>query len=279
MLERSIENNIGSVLESKPQFSLVIPAYNEAARIEPALKDLLLTLDLWSTEGYELFIVMDGCCDGTTETVKGVINDHSNVTTLVFPDRLGKGGAIMEALKYAKGDLVAFIDADGSIPPLELCRLIELAQRYDLVIGSRYEENSNLPKGRPLTRVLLSRAFNILVKLMFWKLYGIKDTQCGAKVFKRRLVNVIGRDLLTTDLAFDVNLIYSALQGGFKVKEVGIIWDEKEGSKLSHALTKQSFAMVFSLLRLRIHYSVLRSILSSKRFENLAGSIYFWLQT
>jgi glycosyltransferase involved in cell wall biosynthesis len=266
-------------LENKPQFSIVVPAYNEIGRIEPTLKDLLFTLDLRSTREYEILVVMDGCNDGTPETVKGVIDNHSNATALVFPNRLGKGGAIIEALKHTRGDLIAFIDADGSVPSWELCRLLELTQGYDLVIGSRYQRSSNLLLGRPLTRVMLSRGFNVLVKLMFPRLCGIKDTQCGIKVFKRSLMNSINGDLLITDFAFDVNLIYSALCGGFKVKEVGITWTEKEGSKMSGGLAKQSFAMLFSLLRLRIQYSILKKTLSSKLFEILAGRIYFWLRT
>ena len=78
---------------------------------------------------------MDGCEDGTPETVKGLIKNHPWITALVLPDRLGKGGAIIEALKHAKGDLIAFIDADGSIPSSELNKLVGLMDKYDLVIG------------------------------------------------------------------------------------------------------------------------------------------------
>jgi glycosyltransferase involved in cell wall biosynthesis len=184
----------------------------------------------------------------------------------------------MEALRHAKGDLIAFIDADGSVPSSELCRLLELARGYDLVIGSRYRDSSILVRGRSLTRVVLSRGFNVLAKLLFPRLFGVRDTQCGVKVFKRSLVNSIGKDLLITDFTFDVNLIYSALCAGFKVKEVGITWTEKEGSKMSSGLAKQSIAMLFSLLRLRIQYSVLRATLSSRLFGKLTEPIYYWMQ-
>jgi glycosyltransferase involved in cell wall biosynthesis len=266
-------------LESKPQVSVVVPAYNEAGRIEPTLKDLLFTLDLRAIEGYEMLVVMDGCSDGTPVTVTEAMNNHSNSVALVFPNRLGKGGAIIEALKQAKGDLIAFIDADGSVPSWELCRLLELTRDYDLVVGSRYQKGSVLLRGRPLTRVVLSRSFNVLTKLIFWRLSSIRDTQCGLKVFRRSLINSIGKDLLITDFTFDVNLIYSALRAGFKVKEVGITWAEKEGSKVSSGLAKQSVAMLFSLLRLRIQYSKIRETLSSGLFEKLTRPIYSWLRT
>src|SRR5208283_1895961 len=172
----------------------------------------------------------------TPETVKELIRDHPEVKGIVLPDRLGKGGAIIEALKYAKGDLIAFIDADGSIPSSELNKLIELTDEYDLVIGSRYEKSSVLPYRRPLSRFICSRSFNVLIKLMFWRLHGIKDTQCGVKVFTKRLIDTINGDFLIADFAFDVNLIYSAMRNGFKVKEVGITWIEKDGGKMSHRL-------------------------------------------
>ena len=106
---------------------------------------------------------------------------------------------------------------------------------------------------------------------MFWRLHGLKDTQCGVKVFTKRLVDTINGDFLIADFAFDVNLLYSATRHGFKVKEVGITWIEKDGGKLSHGLIKQSFIMAFSLLRLRIYYSSFKGILDSKSFEKIVN--------
>ena len=280
---RKLFNEMGetAALETKPQLSLVIPAYNEAGRIEPTLKDLMFTLErkFKFNENYELLIIMDGCEDGTPEIVKAIIKNHLSVSAIVLPNRLGKGGAIMEALKYAKGDLIAFIDADGSIPSIELSRLIKLTDQYDLVIGSRYAKTSVLPFRRPLTRFLFSRSFNVLLGLLFWRLRNIKDTQCGVKIFTKKLIDVVNGELLISDFAFDVNLIYSALFHGFKVKEVGVTWIEKDGSKLSHGFYKQSVFMAFSLLRLRIYYSYLNKILESKTFAKIADVLQAWLNS
>jgi len=267
------------MLKNPLKFSLVIPAYNEVKRILPTLKGLISILDYRFKRKYELLVVMDGCNDGTPETVERLIHNHSGATAIVLPNRLGKGGAIIEALKYAKGDLIAFIDADGSIPPQELERLTELTEDYDLVIGSRYEKHSTLPKKRPIKRVILSRSFNTLVKLLFWKLHGISDTQCGVKVFTKKLAKSIQEDLLITDFAFDVNLIHSALCRGFKVKEVGIAWTEKDGSTLSDGIIKQSIGMIFSLCRLRFHYQFKLKSGSKKLIDRIARSIYLRLQT
>jgi len=259
-------------------FSLVIPAYNEVERIVPTLKGLIETLDFRFKKEYELLVVMDGCNDGTTEAVNQLINNNSSVIAIVFPDRLGKGGAIIEALKYAKGDLIAFIDADGAVPPFELRRLADLAKGYDLVVGSRYAKGATLPKGRSIGRNLLSRSFNVLVKLLFWRLRGIKDTQCGVKIFSKKLAVSIQEDLLITDFAFDVNLIYSALRRGFKVREVGVYWAERDGSKMSGEMKKQCLTMLFSLLRLRIYYQFKKASFSRRLVNKLARPIYLWLQ-
>jgi glycosyltransferase involved in cell wall biosynthesis len=264
------------MLDVKPQLSVVVPAYNEAKRIETTLNDLIFKDRLLFDRPCEVLVVMDGCTDGTPQIVKEMTGNNPNVVALVFPSRLGKGGAIVEALKHTKGEVIAFIDADGSIPPVELRRLIKLAGAYDLVIGSRYSADSRLPHTRSLKRTLLSRSFNVLSKLMFWNLRPIQDTQCGVKVFSRRLIDSIEKDFLITGFAFDVNFIYSALSYGFKVKEVGISWLERDGSKLSDGFGKHAFIMAFSLLRLRLYYSRARRMLDSRRFRWFLTLFYMW---
>jgi glycosyltransferase involved in cell wall biosynthesis len=220
---------------------------------------------------YELIVMMDGCIDGTPERVNAIIKNHLRVSAFVLPNRLGKGGAIIEALKYARGDLIAFVDADGSIPPSELSRLVELTDKYDLVFGSRYAKNSVLPVRRSFSRFFFSRSFNVLISMLFWELHDFRDTQCGVKIFTKKLINEVNRDFLISDFAFDVNLIYSALFHGFKVKEVGIMWVEKKASKLSHGFYKQSIFMALSLLRLRIYYSNLKKLLESKTLARVCS--------
>ncbi len=264
------------MLEDKPEFSLVIPAYNEVGRIESTLKNLMFALDYQFSfaKNFELLIIMDGCQDGTPEAVKALIKNRLGIIAIVLPNRLGKGGAIIEALKYAQGDLIAFIDADGSVPLSELNRLMKFADQYDLVIGSRYKKSSVLPYRRPFKRFLFGRSFNVLTKLLFWRLHDIKDSQCGLKVFSKDLVNAVNGDLLITDFVFDVNLIYSAARHGFKTKEVGIAWIDKDGGKLSRNLIKQTFIMSFSLFRLRLYYSPMKHLLESRLYQEFAKFFY-----
>ena len=271
---------IKSDMDISPEVSLVIPAFNENGRIEPTLKELFSFFKSNFEGKFEVIIVMDGCNDGTPDCVKNSIKDSFvDVTTIVTPNRLGKGGAIIEALKYVRGDLVAFIDADGAIPAWELLRLIRFCKEYDLVFGSRYAKDSKLLKRRSLERFILSRGFNNLVKFFFHRLRKVNDTQCGVKVFKKTLVKQITSQLFLTDFAFDVNLIYSALHSGLKTKEVGITWIDKEDSKLSSQLSKQTLAMFLSVCRLRLHYSRCRTILNSRLLTSIASTSYLWLKS
>jgi len=212
---------------------------------------------------------MDGCTDSTKEIIYGLADQR--VLPLIYKRRLGKGGAIMEGLKNASGNIIALLDADGATSPEELLKLIHEIKNYDLVFGSRYLKDSKVLVKEPLIRILLSRSFNVLIKMMFWRMRGIMDTQCGAKVFNGNLVEKVSIKDFRDDFAFDVNLIYSALRHGLKVKELGITWNHIEGeSKVSSNRIRLAIKMFLSLVRLRIYYSVLKGFLDSK----LAKLIY-----
>jgi glycosyltransferase involved in cell wall biosynthesis len=264
------------MLKNRPYFSLVVPAFNEVNRIETTLSDLLAN-NLLTKDDCEVIVIMDGCTDGTEGLVNSLTYNIDNVTTISRPKRLGKGGAIIEALKNTRGDIIAFVDADGSVPAWELERLVSIASEYDLVIGSRYDRNSILPMNRPFSRELFSRAFNVILRVIFWRLHKVRDTQCGIKVFSRKVADAIKDDLIITDFAFDVNLIYSALKHGFVVKEVGITWMDKNGGKLSGGLTKIPLFMAFSLFKLRLYYSA-KPVLNSKIFKTASSLLYYLLK-
>ncbi len=257
----------------RPEVSIVIPAYNEAGRIEGTLRSLMGFFDERGVD-YEVLVVMDGCSDGTTDIVSKMAEENGSLIPLIYPRRLGKGGALIRGLRYARGDYVLLLDADGPTPPWDLYRLIGEADGCGLIIGSRYVEGSRVSARQRLIRILLSRAFNLLVRLMFPRLRGIRDTQCGVKVLRREVVEKICDDLFVTDFAFDVNLIYSTILRGFNVKEVGVTWRHvEEGSKLRNLL-RASIKMLLSLIRLRIYYSRLRPILYSKPMRVLTDLIY-----
>jgi glycosyltransferase involved in cell wall biosynthesis len=203
---------------------------------------------------------MDGCDDGTPEIVLKMGKRFSHLFPLIYPKRLGKGGAIMEGFKQVKGNYVLLIDADMPTPPEDLYRLMRRIEDYSLVIGSRYSRDSRVIVKEPIVRILLSRILNLLVRLIFPRLRNIRDTQCGVKILRKDILKILKKDLFITDYLFDVNLIYSTIEKGFKVKEIGLIWKhDKEKSRIKN-LWRVSIKMLISLIRLRIYYSKLKSL-------------------
>jgi glycosyltransferase involved in cell wall biosynthesis len=257
-----------------PKVSIVIPAYNEEKRIIDRLRSMTRYFDRILGE-YELLIITDGCTDKTHDVVLEFADNNPKIRLLNFKERLGKGGAIIEGLKLANGDAIVITDADNSISPKELFKLIKELEAQDVVIGSRYMKDSKLPVREPPLRYFLGRSFNAITKLIFWRLRGINDTQCGAKVIKSYVISKIMNDLFITGFAVDVNLIYSAMRKGFKVKEVGITWSHVEHeSKVSKALIKLMVGMFFSLIKLRLYYSKFRPILNTKTMGRVSEFVW-----
>jgi len=271
---RADEQTVIQAKQHEPKITIIIPAYNEEKRIVNRIQNLIGYFDKALVE-YELLVITDGCTDKTPEVVSKYANYNPKVRLFDFPERLGKGGAIIEGLKLAKGKIIVVTDADDSVPPQEIFKLIKNVENYDMVIGSRYSKDSKLLVKETLLRYLLGRSFNALVKLMFWRFRGINDTQCGVKVLRRYVVDKSLRNLFITGFAVDVNLIYSVMRGGFKVKEVGITYMHVEHeSKVSKVLAKLMLGMIFSLIRLRLYYSRFRAILDTKVMKKVSGFLW-----
>lgn len=257
-------------VKSEPTFSIIIPAFNEECRIVKTLSEWKSFLDTHFPGDYEILVIMDGCTDRTPEIVSDFARDDNSVIPLIYPKRLGKGGALYEVFRKAGGHFIFFTDADNSLPVTEFLKFIKALKVSDLVIGCRYWRGAPFISSLPLQRLLLSRAFNALLHIFFKKMKGIYDTQCGAKALRKSVFLAIKDDLFIFDFAFDVNLIYSALQKGFTVKSVYVDWFHfEEDSKVSGLYWRISLKMFLSILKLRIYYSRLRKMLYSHRFKNL----------
>jgi hypothetical protein len=142
--------------------------------------------------------------------------------------------------------MVGFMDADQSVEPKEMEKLFDVLKDCDAVIGSRWLKDSIISVKQPLKRRIASRAFNILVRIIFGLPFS--DTQCGAKVFKAEAIkNTLG-ELQTKDFEFDVELLWKIRRKGYKIKEIPITWRHSEGStfKLSYAPS-----IFYSLLKVR----------------------------
>jgi glycosyltransferase involved in cell wall biosynthesis len=255
----------------QPRLSVVIPAFNEETRIGSTLSDWMKFLNKHYLGNYEILVIMDGCTDQTFHVVSWLAKDSDgHIVPYFHPRRLGKGGALIEAFKESHGEILFFTDADGSVPASELPRFMRSIKDGDLVLGCRYFRGSDFSSNLPLSRLVFSRAFNVLLKIIFPRLRPLHDTQCGAKAVHKKAFDVIGNDLFITDFAFDVNLIYSALRHGLGVKEIGIRYNHFENeSKVSRRLLKISLGMFLSIMRLRFHYSRFRGFVHSLPLKGL----------
>ena len=236
-----------------PSLLLLIPAYNEEARIEPVLR---LYADYFRRNysgHFHLVVVLNGCRDNTLQVVRCAAQDFSSITWLDFPAPIGKGGALIEGLKLAeRGELIGYVDADGATGPEAFLALAQKIGTADCIIGSRWLPGSVLLKAQPKLRQFVSRCFHFIVEILFGM--GIKDTQCPCKLMRREAVEKIHPFLRIADLAFDVNLLVALKQAGFRVVEVPIEWTDMVGSKVTASLFRNSLAMFLSVVRVRLIY-------------------------
>lgn len=237
----------------EPSLLILIPAYNEEARIEPVLREYAEFLGRNYAGTFQILVVLNGCRDDTLGVVQGVARKFPAVGWLDFPAPIGKGGALIEGLKRAGNvDYVGYVDADGATGPAAFLKLIPYLKQADCVIGSRWLPESVLLQKQPTLRRFISRCFHLIVELLFW--LHIKDTQCPCKLIKREAVEKIHSNLRIADLAFDVNLLVALKQAGFRIREVPIEWTDMMGSKVTSSLFRSSLTMLLSVVRVRLIY-------------------------
>jgi len=204
--------------------SIVVPTYNEERHIVETL-DALLELG-----GIEIIIAEDGSTDATVDIIKSYSEKYENIIITSEPVRSGKGAAIKRGLKFAKGDLLGFIDADMATHPQELLKLKdEIYSGADIAIGSRNLQESEIKIRQPPHRIFLGGVYRGLVRMLLN--VDVSDFQCGCKLFKREVWETV--DVLSDDFAFDTELLAKANARSYMVSEVPITWKNSEESKVS----------------------------------------------
>ena len=210
------------------KYSIIIPAYNEEKRIA---KTLILYDNYFRKIGsYEIIVVCDGCMDRTPEIVRELAKTRKRIKLTACAKRLGKGGGIIEGVRFSKGSLIGFTDADACVSPGDFFSLFEKLNDYDCVIGSRRISGSKITKDVPPLRKASSALFNIAVNILF-KL-SINDTQCGAKVFRRSAIKSM-EETKTRGFEFDAEFLWKLKKNGFSIQEAPIEWAHKGNSRFS----------------------------------------------
>jgi glycosyltransferase involved in cell wall biosynthesis len=235
------------------KISIVIPAYNEEKRIGPTLDAYTHYFDMLVKKkelDYEIIVSLNNTTDRTEEIVKQKQKKNKRLKYInLVPG--GKGFAIIEGFKEAlkrDNDLIGFVDADMATPPQAYHYLISQIGDFDGIIASRYIKGSLVKPKPTFARIFVSRIFNAFIRAVLLMPY--RDTQCGAKLFKRRAVESAIPRLTLSQWDFDVDLIYTLRRGGFKIKEVPTIWSDKKYSKLNFMSVGPFMAL--GIIRMRL---------------------------
>ncbi len=206
--------------------SLVIPAYNEEDRICKSLDQYLPVLQSIN-EPYEVLVVMDGA-DGTHEVIKRY--SGLGVTGYRYSSKLGKGGAIRKGIGLARYGVICWVDADGSLSPDDLRRMLEATGDYDCVVASRWLPESVWVTKEPLFNRTVGRVFNVLVRGLLG--LPVMDTQCGAKAFRSEVARHVMSNTVVNNRTFDVAMLYHARRNGATIKEVGVRWEHDPRTRM-----------------------------------------------
>ncbi len=211
-------------------YTIVIPAYNEALRIGKTL-DIMLSFLKDKEYSWELLVVDDGSKDATVEVVAEREKTYpGKVRLLVQSVNRGKGAAVRAGMLAAKGEYVLFADADNSTPIQELDRFHDIKDSADILIGSRYLKDSKVEIKQPWYRIVISRTSNLLIQAFL--VDGIRDTQCGFKMFHHQAAHDIFTRMKVDGFGFDMEALALAEVLGYSIKEVPVSWYDAPNSRL-----------------------------------------------
>ena len=211
------------------ELSLIIPAFNEARRIEPTLRSAYRFLAARSAS-FEIIVVDDGSTDDTVALVTALAGELPGLRVLCSPANRGKGHAVRLGMRAATGQVRLFCDADGSTPIDELDALLQaLAAGADIAIGSRYLAASRVTRPQPWLRRVWSRLVNRVVQRVL--LPGVADTHCGFKAFTAAAATHTFGACTVDGWSFDLEVLARARAHGFRIQEVPVRWANDARSK------------------------------------------------
>lgn len=229
------------------RYSIVIPAYNEGARLGSTLERVLSYVQEQAWDA-EVIVVDDGSTDETPELVRRRAEASPRLRLLQNPGNRGKGYSVRHGILEARGDILLFTDADLSSPIEEAPKLFAaINSGADMAIGSRWLQPELQGRRQSLARQLYGRIFNLLLRIMLG--LEFKDTQCGFKAFTRRAAEVLFRKQTIERWGFDPELLYLARRFDLRVKEIAVVWSHAGGTRI-HPL-RDGLRMFQEVVRIR----------------------------
>jgi dolichyl-phosphate beta-glucosyltransferase len=213
------------------KYSIIIPAYNESARLGSTLDRVLnyVFAEQWDAE---IIVVNDGSRDNTADLVRQYGKDSARLRLIENPGNRGKGYSVRNGMLNASGELLLFSDADLSAPIEEAPKLFAAINAgADVAIGSRWLRPELQTQRQSLLRQFYGRAFNIALRVVLG--LNIKDTQCGFKAFTRAAGQRIFPQQQIERWGIDPELLYLACKSKMKIAEVPVAWAHVEGTRIS----------------------------------------------
>ena len=232
-----------------PDYSIVIPAYNEEARLPATLERVLAFVheQRWSAE---VIVVNDGSRDGTADLVRAAAQKEPMLRLLENPGNRGKGYSVRNGMLNARGTVMIFSDADLSSPISEAPKLVAaLSSGADVAIGSRWLRAELQTRRQSWLRQVLGRIFNLLARGILG--LNFHDTQCGFKAFTSEAVQAIFPQQRIERFGFDPEILFLARKCGLKVEEVPVLWGHSGGERIHPLL--DGGKMLIEMLRIRWH--------------------------
>lgn len=239
---------------SKPLISIILPMYNEENIIIDTLTSIETHLKKQKKYNYEIIVIDDNSEDNSYYKVIGYINKIGNTKKnkkiKVFSNikNQGKGFSVVRGLMMSEGDNILAIDCDLSTNINQLPKLLKYAKKNDLIISSRYLKSSQIKKKQSLLRMLYSRVYNILVRILFN--LNFKDTQNGFTLYSKNLAKKIHIYSNIKRFSFNVEHIIIAKLNFMNVKEVPIVWQDKKPNKVKLSQIKN---MALDLIKIKIN--------------------------
>lgn len=232
-------------MKEEVYLSVIIPAYNEAKRIMLTLESIMAYLrekDYTS----EILVVDDGSTDETVKVVKRITDESIDIRMITNKENHGKGFVVRQGMTRARGLFRIFMDADNSTNISEVEKFWPCVKKgYDVVIGSRAVKGSEIVIHQPWYREMPGRIANKMIRRMTG--LPFKDTQCGFKLFSKKVALEVFSKCEIDRWAFDVEVLVLARRLGFKVKEVGIGWKNDRASRVS---IKSYFETLWEVLKI-----------------------------
>lgn len=235
-----------------PEVSIVVPAYNEAARLPQSLIALSKHFSApgWASRSVEILIVVEHSTDGTLELAREATAEQAYFRVIDNGAQRGKGYAVRSGMRAARGVIVFYMDADLSVPLEEVDRFIRwfaLHPEDQVLLGSRQHPESHIERRQSVLRQTMGKTFNGILRTLSHIPY--RDTQCGFKAFRREAARNIF-ELQTIDrFAFDVEVILLAQALGHRIKELPVTWLNSPESKVR--IVKDSVQMLTDAITIR----------------------------